>query len=143
MERLSWRDKQGIAHAPVAKPCLISFTGISSDRLAAYEDTGLTPEEITLKITDYDHTQKVADGQAEQNQRLRMQVTELQERQRWIPVSEKPPEPGERVLCAWGPFVGEGYLTNDGTWCRHTPVWTESPTHWMPLPKAPKEENDA
>lgn len=64
---------------------------------------------------------------------------------RWIPVSERLPEDGQRVLCYdpciceddWialvaftgGKFVGE---SSDGQ-----PMYDYEPTHWMPLPEPP------
>ena len=41
------------------------------NQLAAYEDTGLTPEGITSKLNDYHHIEKVVEGQQNQNARFR------------------------------------------------------------------------
>ena len=95
------------------------------DRLAAYEDTGLTPEEV--------------------------------QQTRWIPLEERLPEKsGEYLVLTeesdifgmdfdedvgengefgwWHPhFSKYGYVDSD--WQK-----AENVTHWMPLPKAPKEE---
>ena len=85
------------------------------DLLAAYEDTGLTPEDV--------------------------------DRMRWIPVGEKLPKPGERVLMLMdGKSAYEGFICQSGKWDRYgNPVGTIeelfgcSVTHWMPLPTGPKE----
>ena len=46
-ERLTRRDKKGVAYVPAGKPpSYVEFTGISADRLAAYEDSELSPEEV-------------------------------------------------------------------------------------------------
>nr|DAL50999.1 MAG TPA_asm: Protein of unknown function (DUF551) [Caudoviricetes sp.] len=65
------------------------------------------------------------------------------ERMVWIPVTERLPEPGKRVLATDGVFVGEAYKTTAGTWWRHAGMpWRtvldgRVVTHWMELPEAP------
>ena len=83
------------------------------DRLAAYEDTGLTPEEV--------------------------------QQMRWIPVEDRLPEPGERVLATDCGFVGEFYINKRGKWQRYNVNCSEllmalDILYWMPLPKSPKED---
>ena len=72
------------------------------------------------------------------------EVMALQGRCRWIPVTERLPAEGERVLAAVvGVWVGEAYRDMRDTWMRSygTP-WDASigvsVTHWMPLPDAPE-----
>ena len=67
-----------------------------------------------------------------------------QEQRRWIPVTERLPEFGERVLCTDGVAVFEQYRVElscvYGTWDRFgmkSPM--QEVTHWMPLPEPPKE----
>lgn len=72
------------------------------------------------------------------------EVMELRDRYQWIPVTERLPAPGERVLAATeGVFSGEAYLSCEGVWMRsYGVVWvslTDIPvTRWMPLPDAPE-----
>lgn len=65
---------------------------------------------------------------------------------KWIPVSERLPEPLVSVLVQMPgekpfPTVREGYIARDGLW--YAGYFTREPgevTHWMPLPEPPKEE---
>ena len=62
---------------------------------------------------------------------------------RWIPVTERLPGDGEGVL-VWGcGFIQLGwYDMDDGEWRTEYFTYDDGEvTHWMPLPKAPKEEN--
>lgn len=79
------------------------------DRLAAYEDTGFTPEEV--------------------------------QQMRWIPVEERLPEEKQRVIVRCervGTSVGWILW---GNWMTDIGPGAGKVTHWMPLPKAPKEDN--
>ena len=98
------------------------------DRLAAYEDTGFTPAEV--------------------------------QQMRWIPVEERlPEEEGTYAVCVDGEVKWDAYCMfgGKGRWLCYDgrlnalyidPYSSESTreppypsvTHWMPLPKAPKEE---
>lgn len=63
----------------------------------------------------------------------------------WIPVSESMPEGSEEVLCTkefdgpgdWRKKVG---YWHEGKWVVYGASWT--PTHWMPLPAAPQQEDE-
>ena len=77
-------------------------------RLAAYEDTGLAPEEV--------------------------------QQMWWIPVEERLPEEKQRVIVRCervGTSVGWILW---GNWMTDIGPGAGKVTHWMPLPKVPKEE---
>lgn len=79
-------------------------------RLAAYEDTGFTPEEV--------------------------------QQMRWIPVEERLPEEKQRVIVRCervGTSVGWILW---GRWMTDIGPHAGDVTHWMPLPKLPKEESN-
>ena len=67
------------------------------------------------------------------------------ERLRWIPVMERLPEQGERVLATDGEFVGEFYVNSRGKWKRYNDndyslMMALDILWWMPLPEPPKED---
>ena len=67
--------------------------------------------------------------------------------QDWIPVTERLPEPGKRVLATDGGFVGEFYVNIRGQWQRynvndHSSLMALDILWWMPLPEPPKEDNN-
>lgn len=72
------------------------------------------------------------------------EIMTLREERQWIPVTERLPALGERVLAARdGLFVGEAYLSESGAWRRYYgALWVllgcAPVTHWMPLPDAPR-----
>lgn len=62
----------------------------------------------------------------------------LENRMRWIPVTEQLPKEMETVIVTDGKNVGYSFCVNDyGTLDFYSP-WNI--THWMPLPEPPKEE---
>ena len=68
----------------------------------------------------------------------------VRERGRWIPVEERLPEQGERVLATDGGFVGEFYLNKQGQWQRYNVndnrlLMALDILWWQPLPPAPED----
>ena len=66
---------------------------------------------------------------------------------RWIPVTERMPEIGQKCLIANREIVVRGWLRPDGVWktgVSSDEIWSKFSlyqlTHWMPLPEPPKEE---
>lgn len=64
--------------------------------------------------------------------------------QKWISVTERLPEQGERVLATDGGFVGELYVNSRGQWKRynvndHSLLMALDILWWMPMPKPPME----
>ena len=65
--------------------------------------------------------------------------------EKWIPVTERLPEKGLRVLTTDGAFVGEMYLNERGQWRRynvnsHELLMALDILYWMPMPEPPKGE---
>lgn len=100
------------------------------------EDAGCADQlkrEAAQMLQEYvDRCARYADG-----------IMALREWYQWIPVTERLPAEGERVLAAVeGTWVGEAYRDMRDVWMRSygTP-WDASigvsVTHWMPLPDAP------
>lgn len=119
MERLTHPRSSGIKTgywSPNKKDELV-------ERLAAYEDTGLTPKEIER----------------------------LKEQHRWIPVEERLPEEDTIVLLTvsglyscitFSDAIELGNLCSDGSWfIEGYPDWDNPEvTAWMPLPEAYQPE---
>ena len=64
---------------------------------------------------------------------------------KWIPVTERLPDKGVRVLTTAGAFVGEMYLNDKGQWRRynvnnHELLMALDILYWMPMPEPPKGE---
>ena len=65
--------------------------------------------------------------------------------QEWIPVSERLPECGEKVLVCDArdptPAVGSSYMSRTGEWETEWGIYrSDEFTYWMPLPTPPKGE---
>lgn len=101
--------------------------------------------EVIIKTTDPEHYE----ASVEFVRRLIDHVkpaTDNNVGSKWIPVTERLPEPGERVLTTDGAFVGEMYIDKHGKWRRynvndHLLLMALDILFWMPLPEPPKEED--
>lgn len=76
---------------------------------------------------------------------LQETIKELRDAQRLIPVTERLPEQDGRYLCIVKSyaFPGKTYQAirmYDKFGFREGNIYTDDVTHWMPLPKPPKEE---
>lgn len=97
------------------------------------------PECAGLDVSAFELLQEYVDRCA----RYADEIMALREKPWWIPVTERLPAEGERVLAATeGVFSGEAYLSCEGVWMRsYGVVWVslvDMPvTHWMPLPYKP------
>ena len=109
MERLTKKiDGVWTASCEYRSPPFPVVTQEIIDRLAAYEDTGFTPEEV--------------------------------QQMRWIPVEERLPGEKQRVIVRCervGTSVGWILW---GNWMTDIGPGAGKVTHWMPLPKSPKED---
>lgn len=90
-----------------------------------------------------DERANMADIWRETVSALDMAIAALREHPKWISVEERLPEGGGSVLI-YSPFGGVA----EGTYSEHYKRWVQyrwsvfepEVTHWMPLPKPPKEE---
>ena len=77
-------------------------------------------------------------------ERLRSQIAELKDKQRWIPVTERLPERRQFVLvtdCLNKYIAYTADTTDDVCFYSQKGGWLlDSITHWMELPEPPKEE---
>ena len=123
MERLTAKRVNGIKHgywSPATKEKLVQ-------RLAEYEDTGLTPEEIKAwnEIGGY------------------TVIGEVKEANTWIPSSERLPEIGQRVIICRQkekgvPYIEQAFLIPGGWWKVYG-TNVKKVDYWMPMPAAPEE----
>ena len=72
------------------------------------------------------------------------ELRKLKERSRWIPVTERLPDIGDRCLCNVKSFAFPGsfyhaILPYDKYGFVEGGIYTDDVTHWMPLPEPPKE----
>lgn len=113
-------------------------------KLGAYEDTGLMPDEIgKLNAETQEEARKMLEKVAE----LSEEIEKAQKKTRWIPVTERLPESGSMVLVSLEgisiPDIAEcGGTSQEGI--KFRPVdndfaYAKGIVAWMPLPE-PYEE---
>ena len=94
-------------------------------RLAAYEDTGLEPQEIQALAGASGRPNGAAAG--------------------WISVQDKLPPLGQTVIVyreyAWGEVKVEQGCRDLNGWWRVYGTRTKQITHWMPLPQPPQKKH--
>ena len=66
-------------------------------------------------------------------------IKDLEAGRRWIPVTERLPESGVRVIVCRGDKVEQGVFLGVNGWWKVYGTNTKKVTHWMPLPEPPKE----
>lgn len=131
------------------------YCGPAIDRLAAYEDTGLLPQEVSAKVMWADTAAKALSnifGDVGVFDLSKLNDINKSAEQSWIPVTERLPE---LIPCNAGTAYSEAVIVwTDGRKAMIA-VWDgidflcaasyweaegESITHWMPLPEVPKDE---
>ena len=66
-------------------------------------------------------------------------VVEIDQLNRWIPVTERLPESGVRVIVCRGDKTEQGVFLGVNGWWKVYGTNTKKVTHWMPMPEPPKE----
>lgn len=88
-----------------------------------------------------------SDAEREYAQALDVALDAL-ERDRWISVDDRLPEPRKDVIVRIKSLDGKWFGTSvdyqleDGQWKKSGSTWKISVTHWMPLPEPPKEDDN-
>ena len=80
---------------------------------------------------------------ADRLEELETELSKLKEQQRWIPVTERLPEEGQRVvIVAENGFMGIADYRSDTTSLaiKFLGAIVSNATHWMPLPERPEED---
>lgn len=93
-----------------------------------------------------DKADRVEDQSADRIMRQAAErLRELDQEQKWIPVTERLPEMHTKVLCCGirgGRFIAELSTWGNGNlyWDKRNGKGCPEVTHWMPLPEPPKGE---
>ena len=150
MKRLTIRNGNGSVSQPVDLKWAEAL-----ERLAAYEDTGLSPEDVAMLTTspylaygkcDSETVEKTLDKMAECAPGQIMLVKDMGDVSVWIPTAEQLPPVGEPVLIVRHSYNGEpvrvepAFLRPDGRWNAMGHKFTQkNVSHWMPMPVPPQE----
>ena len=138
MDRLTARTTKGHAYYPECfkEPCngggctknMCDFAVEVCDKLAAYEDTGISPEQI--REIDRLYSEKCRE------------LAEEKKKHRWIPVKNPPEENGGYICTLAGDMVGSEESFVGMSWYENG-EWddVEDVIAWMPLPE-PYKENE-
>ena len=102
---------------------------------------------VKRAITDWEHgdvSERIADHLISNGVRLETKRATSEEIKRWIPVTERLPDVGDRCLCNVKSFAFPGsyyisILMYDKCGFVEGCIYTDDVTHWMPLPEPPKE----
>lgn len=117
-------------------------------KLKDYEDTGLMPDEIDKLNAE---TQEEARKMLEKVAKLSEKIEKAQERTRWIPVTERLPEPDSLVLVTLDRVSIPDVAEYSATWqddIKFRPadddydVYAREIVAWMPLPEPYTEEKE-
>ena len=139
MTRLTARNKKGFAYYPQCfqEPCCGSgcqkdrceFSERACETLAAYEETGLTPDQIR-------QMDKLYVEKCQEVNELKKRIDWIGSKQGWIPAGTKPEKIGGYICTLSGelcgqeePFVGMNWYAN-GLWDDD-----DSVIAWMPAPE--------
>ena len=144
MKRLTIRNGDGSVSQPVDMKWSEAL-----ERLAAYEDSGLTPEELHELLHDSTGPLHKKLGElidAAWDGRLLIQPCDGVKNDVWIPTSEQFPPVGEPVLIVRHSYNGEpvrvepAVLRPNGTWKAIGHKFQQTNvSHWMPMPVPPQE----
>lgn len=105
------------------------------NRLAAYEDTGLTPDEIKDNMEMFKAYRNICGGKSPEE----IQALIIQAEKRWIPISER--YPTEKDANSNGLIIAySAYLMKTTVCTWHHIIDDGVTSHWMPMPELPKEE---
>lgn len=141
MDKLTWYAENGQVY------CRRGYE-VALARLASYEATGLSPDEVTKMGMMFEDSKRYSG-------RLELKLDALSEKiPQWIPVTERLPRDRGNVLAVafwherWGVYMG-WCAPERAEWSVHVGLGDRSDvavTHWMPLPEPPvkegNEEND-
>ena len=77
--------------------------------------------------------------------RIMQENEELKARMRWIPVSERPPEDNQIVICyafVFDNIAVARYCEREGSFYEYWRGGELTVTHWQPLPGKPEVKNE-